>query len=110
MLHVLAVTYRKNAASSAQKRLNIHSASGLFLPVEFCVRSVVDINERGVHCGKTADLTEMRQRNQVLDGVQIPDGKGEILVEMVLCNVTYRENAASAVQKRQNRSSCCLGW
>jgi len=33
-------------------------------------------------------------------GVQLPYGKGQILEEMGWHNVTYRENAALAMQKR----------
>jgi len=43
-------------------------------------------------------------------GIQILQSKVQIYCETRRCSVTYREKAASAMQKRLNRSSCCLEW
>ena len=71
-----------------------------------------------MYCEKTVDPIEMLfemvgrvgPRKDALDGVQmIKPVRGKRLGEIGLRNVTYKENAASAVQKRLNRSSCRLG-
>jgi len=69
-----------------------------------------------VYSGKTADWIEMPfgmvgrvgQRYHMLE--RSISKYWQILLEMGRRSVTYRENVASAVQKRQNRLNCRLRW
>ena len=98
---------------------HIYSVSGLFLHVEFrcrCVGLPVDLLITSVYCAKTADSIEMPfgvvdRIGSGSHAVHITQGKGQIFFggEMRRRNVTYSENAPSAVQKRQNGWSWPVG-
>jgi len=51
----------------------------------------------------------MSPRNHVLDGVQIPHGNGQFCGKGTFI-VKYRDLLPYAVEKRLNRSRCCLGY
>jgi len=53
--------------------------------------------------------TQVGSGNHVLDGVQIPHGKGQFSVGIGRPIVTYRGTLRSFGQKWLNRSTCCLG-
>ena len=81
------------------------SINGLFLPAEFCPRSVCPLVTTANY-GKTTDSVEMpfgvlgqvgpRNRRPWWDWDPDPSGKGKI-GEMGQHNVTYKENATSAI-------------
>ena len=53
--------------------------------------------------------TRLSPSNHVLDGVQIPYGKGQVLWGKGRPIVKYRNTLLSSVQKRLNQSRCHLG-
>ena len=54
--------------------------------------------------------TRVGPGNHILDGVQVPQWEGAVLKGKGRPIVQYRDTLQSSVQKRLNRSKCCLGF